>query len=73
MPYIASRLNFDGTAITSTPAIPHNPMPEADGTGQLIDYGSSPIICRLDGHGNGGRARPPFPCPSKRQMIGLDP
>jgi len=55
-PYIASRLNFDGTAITSTPAIPHNPMPEADGTGQLIDYGSSPIIRRLDGHGNGGRA-----------------
>jgi hypothetical protein len=55
-PYIASRLNFDGTAITPTAAVPHNPMPEADGTGQLIEYGSSPIIRRLDGHGNGGRA-----------------
>ncbi|GAB5418356.1 MAG: hypothetical protein Crog4KO_15400 [Crocinitomicaceae bacterium] len=54
-PYIASRLNFDGTAITPTPAVPHNPLPEADGTGQLIEYGSSPEIRRLDGHGNGGR------------------
>jgi hypothetical protein len=56
IPYIASRLNFDGTAITPVSAIPHNPMPEADGTGQLIAYGSSPIIRRLDGHGNGNRA-----------------
>ncbi|MBM3165715.1 MAG: T9SS C-terminal target domain-containing protein, partial [Bacteroidetes bacterium] len=29
IPYISSRLNFDGTAISSTPAVPHNPMPEA--------------------------------------------
>lgn len=56
IPYIASRLNYDGTAITAIPGIPHNPMPEADGTGQLIEYGSSPIIKRLDGHGNGNRA-----------------
>ncbi len=55
-PYIASRLNFDGTAISPIAAVPHNPMPEADGTGQLIEYGSSPIIRRLDGHGNGGRS-----------------
>lgn len=56
LPYIASRLNFDGTAITPVSAIPHNPMPEADGTGQLIEYGSGPKIRRLDGHGNGNRA-----------------
>ena len=55
-PYIASRLNFDGTAIAPIPAVPHNPMPEADGTGQLIEYGSSPVIRRLDGTGNGNRA-----------------
>ncbi len=55
IPYISSRLNFDGSAISSIPAVPHNPMPEADGTGQNIEYGSSPIITRLDGHGNGGR------------------
>jgi hypothetical protein len=56
IPYIASRLNFDGTAITPIAAIPHNPMPEADGTSQRIEYGSSPLITRLDGYGNGNRA-----------------
>lgn len=55
IPYISSRLSFDGTAVSSVPAVPHNPMPEADGTGQNIDYGSSPIIRRLDGYGNGNR------------------
>ncbi|MDG1330742.1 MAG: T9SS type A sorting domain-containing protein [Crocinitomicaceae bacterium] len=54
IPYISSRLSFDGTAIKSVPAVPHNPTPEADGTSQNIAYGSSPIITRLDGHGNGG-------------------
>jgi hypothetical protein len=56
MPYISSRLNFDGTAISSTPAVPHNPMPEADGTYQLVSYGSTPKITRLDGYGNGNRS-----------------
>ena len=55
IPYIASRLNFDGTAITPVSGVPHNPMPEAGGTGQLIEYGSTPRITRLDGHGNGNR------------------
>jgi hypothetical protein len=55
-PYISSRLNFDGTAISSTPAVPHTPIPEAGGTLQLIEYGSSPRITRLDGFGNGNRA-----------------
>ena len=54
-PYISSRLNFDGTAIRSVPAVPHTPIPEAGGTLQLIEYGSSPQITRLDGHGNGNR------------------
>ncbi|MBL6659996.1 MAG: T9SS type A sorting domain-containing protein [Crocinitomicaceae bacterium] len=54
-PYISSRLNFDGTAISSTPAVPHAPIPEAGGTLQLIEYGSSPQITRLDGFGNGNR------------------
>ncbi|CAM9959418.1 unnamed protein product, partial [Chrysoparadoxa australica] len=54
-PYIASRIGFDKKAIQPVSAIPHNPRPEAGGTGQLIDYGSSPKITRLDGHGNGGQ------------------
>jgi hypothetical protein len=55
IPYISSRLNYDGTAISSISAVPHNPTPEADGTNQLIAYGSSPKITRLDGYGNGNR------------------
>ena len=53
IPYISSRLSFDGTSIKSVAAVPHNPTPEADGTMQNIAYGSSPRITRLDGHGNG--------------------
>jgi hypothetical protein len=56
IPYISSRLSFDGTAITSVPGVPHNPTPEAGGTAQMIEYGSSPRITRLDGYGNGNRA-----------------
>ncbi len=56
IPYIASRINADGSAITATEAIPHNPMPELGGTQQYISYGSSPQITRLDGIGNGNRA-----------------
>ncbi|MBP5994650.1 MAG: T9SS C-terminal target domain-containing protein, partial [Crocinitomicaceae bacterium] len=56
MPYISSRISYDGTAIKSVPAVPHNPMPEADGTAQMIAYGSSPLITRLDGYGNGNRS-----------------
>ncbi len=54
IPYIRSRLSFDGTSISSVLAVPHNPTPEADGTTQNIEYGSSPIIRRIDGYGNGG-------------------
>lgn len=56
IPYISSRLNYDGTAITAVAAIPHNPTPEAGGTAQRIEYGSSPRITRVDGYGNGNNA-----------------
>jgi hypothetical protein len=56
IPYISSRLNYDGTSIAPIAAVPHNPNPEADGTEQRIGYGSSPRITRLDGHGNGNRS-----------------
>lgn len=55
MPYIASRINADGTPIASVEAIPHNPTPEASGTKQQIAYGSTPQITRIDGTGNGNR------------------
>ena len=55
IPYISSRLNYDGTSIAPISAVPHNPMAEADGTVQNIGYGSSPRITRLDGYGNGNR------------------
>ncbi len=53
--YILSRKSAVG-AVKSIEAIPHNPTPEADGTNQLIGYGSTPEITRLDGYGNGGRS-----------------
>ena len=56
LPYISSRLSYDGTAVKSVSAIPHNPSPEFAGTNQRIGYGSSPRITRLDGHGNGNRS-----------------
>ena len=31
-------------------------MPESDGTAQMVEYGSTPQITRLDGYGNGNRA-----------------
>ncbi|MBI1838311.1 MAG: T9SS type A sorting domain-containing protein [Flavobacteriia bacterium] len=55
IPYISSRLGYDGVQIKSISAIPHNTKPEADGTNQYVDYGDSPLIKRLDGHGNGNR------------------
>lgn len=54
-PYIRSRKAAFGE-VKVISAIPHNPMPESDGTGQLIEYGDGPRITRIDGHGNGNRA-----------------
>ena len=51
--YIASRKAAFGE-VKILEVIPHNPTPEADGTLQNIEYGSSPRITRLDGYGNGG-------------------
>lgn len=56
LPFISSRLSYDGTSIKSVEAIPHNPSPEAGGTISSLEYGSSPLITRLDGYGNGNRA-----------------
>ena len=52
--YIASRKAAAGE-VKVVEVVPHNPMPESDGTGQNIEYGSSPRITRIDGYGNGGR------------------
>ena len=54
MPYIASRKSAMGE-VKVMEGVPHNPMPEADGTYQQISYGSTPRITRLDGYGNGSR------------------
>ena len=53
-PYIPCRkAAVGGVKIIS--AVPHAPIAEAGGTAQLIEYGSSPRITRLDGYGNGNR------------------
>lgn len=56
IPYISSRLSYDGTGIRAVAAIPHNPKPELGGTSQLVNYGTTPRITRLDGYGNGNLA-----------------
>lgn len=55
IPYIASRKAAFGE-IRIIEAVPHNPMPESDGTGQNINYGDGPRITRIDGYGNGNNA-----------------
>ncbi|NVK65341.1 MAG: T9SS type A sorting domain-containing protein [Flavobacteriales bacterium] len=51
--YLASRKAAFGD-VKVLEVIPHNPTPEADGTAQNIEYGSTPRITRIDGYGNGG-------------------
>lgn len=53
--YIPSRKSATGE-VKVVVAMPHNPSPEADGTISKIEYGSSPIITREDGYGNGNRS-----------------
>jgi hypothetical protein len=53
-PYIPSRKAAVG-AVKVVSAVPHNPMPESDGTSQLVGYGTTPQITRVDGYGNGNR------------------
>lgn len=53
--YLGSRkAAFGEVKIVS--GIPHSPMPEAGGTIQFVEYGTSPEITRLDGVGNGNRS-----------------
>ena len=52
--YLASRKASFGE-IKPIEAIPHHPSPEANGTAQNIEYGSTPRITRIDGYGNGNR------------------
>lgn len=51
--YLSSRKAAVGE-IGIEEGIPHNPIPEADGTYYSLDYGDSPEITKHDGHGNGG-------------------
>ncbi|MGV3630650.1 MAG: T9SS C-terminal target domain-containing protein, partial [Bacteroidota bacterium] len=55
-PYVSSRNGYDGGAVASVPAVPHNPLPELGGTNFDAGYGTSPEITRIDGIGNGNRA-----------------
>ena len=52
MPYLLSRTNGTGGAITVSKAIPHSPKPSGFATKSI--YGDQPIIKRLEGQGNGG-------------------
>lgn len=56
MPYISSRINADGSTIKAIEGIPHITSPEAGGTSQQANYGTTPRISRLDGIGNGNRS-----------------
>jgi hypothetical protein len=53
--YLMSRKGAFGS-VNSVKGVPHHPMPEAGGTIQLQQFGSTPEITRLDGYGNGNRA-----------------
>ena len=54
-PYIPSRKAAFGE-IRVQSGVPHNPLPEADGTYHFVEFGSTPFITRIDGTGNGNRA-----------------
>ncbi len=53
-PYLAGRKNENGGTIEAVTAIPHDPYSENGGTVAQAEFGMSPYITRLDGHGNGG-------------------
>jgi len=50
--YLVSRKAAIGE-VKAIEVIPHNPLPEANGTLHYMEYGQSPEITRLDGFGNG--------------------
>lgn len=51
--YLPSRKAAIGS-IKAIEVIPHNPLPEVNGTLHYLEYGQTPEITRLDGYGNGG-------------------
>jgi hypothetical protein len=52
--YLPSRKAAAGE-VRTLEGIPHNPMPEANGTLHYLEYGMTPEITRHDGTGNGER------------------
>jgi len=52
--YLASRKTGLGRSITPAIAIPHNLVPEQNGTLVQSTYGTCPEITRIEGNGNGG-------------------
>jgi hypothetical protein len=68
LPYLRSRINADGSALKPTAAVPHNPVPENDGTLQQATYGQTPRITRLDGFGN-GRGQLAFTAETEEQIV----
>ncbi len=52
-PYIQSRKNADGSAVSVYTAIPHIPDPEANGLTLTTSFGDGPEITRFTGMGNG--------------------
>lgn len=52
-PYLAGRKNEWGGTISPVKAIPHDPISENGGTRVNAEFGISPVITRLEGHGTG--------------------
>ena len=53
-PYLAGRQNEWKQEIRPVKAIPHNVTAENGGTIIQAEYGTSPVITRIEGYGNGG-------------------
>ena len=54
-PYLAGRQNEFRGAITPITVIPHSPFAEDGGKIAQAEFGMSPTITRIEGHGNGGQ------------------
>ncbi|HLP13769.1 MAG TPA: hypothetical protein VK177_17680 [Flavobacteriales bacterium] len=52
-PFIQSRQNVSGAAVPVIKVIPHIPSVENGGTYSIAQYGSGPLITRIEGKGNG--------------------
>jgi len=56
LPYLKGRKTAEGGAVLAVPAVPHPPYPHGGASTIHSDYGSIPVITRVDGQGNGGIA-----------------